>query len=352
MSENESLNFILRKRESPIRLSILDTAMIGSGTTAHDSLTATIRLAQRAEELGFTRYWMAEHHGFPGVASSAPVVTIGALAAATRRIRVGSGGVMLPNHVPLVVAEQFGTLAALYPGRIDLGVGRASPDPQTAIILNRSLARYGADEFPQQVEELAGFLTGSFPSNHPYHDVFVSPRAEEPPALWMLGASVHSAHLAASLGLPFAFAHHFGRGNAISAFEHYRRNFKPSGTLSKPYTMITALTVCAPTDEEADRIGRASDLMFMRLFQGRQGMLPSPEEVAAHRWTHEDLAFVQQRRRGQAIGSPETVRSVLKGLLESTGADELMMTTQMYRLEDRIRSIETVKEMFNPDYAV
>lgn len=294
---------------------------------------------------------MAEHHGVPGVASSAPVVTVGALAAATSRIRVGSGGVMLPNHVPLVVAEQFGTLAALYPNRVDLGVGRASPDPRTARVLDRSLARYGADEFPRQVEELAGFLTGSFPSNHPYHDVFVSPRAEEPPVIWMLGASVHSADLAASLGLPFAFARHFGRGSAVSAFEHYRRNFRPSDTLSKPYAMITALVVCAPTDEEADLIGRASDLMFMRLFQGRPGMLPSPEEVAAHRWTHEELAFVRQRRRGQAIGSPETVRAVLKELLETTGADELMKTTQMYRLADRIRSIEMVEEMFNPDYA-
>ncbi|WP_217593917.1 LLM class flavin-dependent oxidoreductase [Cohnella sp. GbtcB17] len=350
MSDNESLQS--EKARSPIRLSILDTALVGTGTTTHDSLTATIRLAQRAEELGFTRYWMAEHHGAPGVASSAPVVTVGALAAATSRIRVGSGGVMLPNHVPLVVAEQFGTLAAFYPNRIDLGVGRATPEPRTAMVLNRMLSRYGADEFPQQVEELAGFLAGSFPSNHPYHDVFVSPRAEEPPVIWMLGASVHSADIAASLGLPFAFAHHFGRGNAVSAFEHYRRSFQPSVTLSKPYTMITALVVCAPTDEEADRIGRASDLMFLRLFQGRPGMLPSPEETEAHRWTHEELAFVQQRRRGQAIGSPATVHSVLKELLETTEADEFMMTTQMYRLADRIRSIEMVKAMFNPDYIV
>ncbi|ABE30282.1 luciferase oxidoreductase, group 1 family protein [Paraburkholderia xenovorans LB400] len=335
-----------QKAMRPPRLSVLDTAMVGSGTTTHQALEATVKLAQHAENLGFTRYWMAEHHGVPGVASSAPVVTIGALAAATRSIHVGAGGVMLPNHVPLVVAEQFSTLAALYPGRIDLGVGRATPDPGTAMVLARSLAGYGSDQFTLQLGQLAGFLRGDFPDGHPYRDVFVSPRAEEPPALWILGASVQSAGLAASLGLPFAFAHHFGRGEAAPAFEHYRRSFKPSAALSEPYAIVTALVVCAPSDEEADQIARSADLMFRLLFQGRPGKLPSPEEVAAHPWTQEDLAFVRQRRRGQAIGSPETVRSVLTELLEATGADELMMTTQMYRLEDRIRSLEMVSEMF------
>jgi luciferase family oxidoreductase group 1 len=237
-------------------------------------------------------------------------------------------------------------LAALYPNRIDLGVGRASPDPRTAMVLGQSLSRYGADEFPQHVMQLAGFLTGNFPARHPYREVFVSPRAEEPPMMWLLGASIQSAALAASLGLPFAFAHHFGRGDAASAFEHYRRTFRSSATLSRPYMIVTALVVCAPSDEEADSIGRASDLMSLRLSQGRPGMLPSPEEVAAHPWTPGDLAFIRQRRCGQAIGSPETVRSVLNKLLEATGADELMMTTQMYYLEDRIRSLEMVSEMF------
>jgi luciferase family oxidoreductase group 1 len=181
---------------------VLDTIMLGSGQTTEQALRATVSLAQRADDLGFARYWMAEHHGVPGVASSAPAVMIGAISAATRRIHVGSGGVMLPNHVPLVVAEQFGTLASLYPGRIDLGVGRGAPEPLTAAVLRRSLSRYGADEFEQQITQLAGFLSGEFPAGHPYRDVFVSPRADQPPTIWVLGMGMGSAQLAADLGLP------------------------------------------------------------------------------------------------------------------------------------------------------
>ena len=331
-----------------IGLSILDTVMVGSGKSAQECLESTIRLAQRAEDLGYTRYWMAEHHGVPGVASSAPIVMIGALAAATRRIRVGSGGVMLPNHVPLIVAEQFNTLAALYPNRIDLGVGRASPEPRTAMVLSQSLPRYGADETVQNLMELAAFLNRSFPSGHPYSDVFVSPQPEKPPVMWVLGTSLVSAELAAFLGLPFAFAHHFGRSDAVSALEQYRHAFKPSATLSKPYTIVTALVACAPSDEEADYIARSADLFFRRLFQGQPGKLPSPAEVKAHTWTRDELAFVDQRRRGQAVGSPETVRSALDQLLKSTEADELMMATQMFNVEDSIRSIGLVSEMFAP----
>jgi luciferase family oxidoreductase group 1 len=166
--------------------------------------------------------------------------------------------------------------------------------------------------------------------------------------MWVLGASLESAELAALLGLPFAFAHHFGRGDAASALKHYRAVFKPSAVLSKPYTIVTALVACAPSDEEADHIARSADLFFRRLFQGQPGKLPSPAEVKAHHWTRDDLAFVEQRRRGQAVGSPETVRSALDQLLKSTAADELMMATQMFSVEDSIRSIELVSKMFSP----
>jgi luciferase family oxidoreductase group 1 len=247
------------------RLSVLDTAMIGR--TAERALADTVALAQEVERLGFQRYWMAEHHGSTGVGSTAPAITIGAIAAATSRIRVGSGGVMVPNHIPLVVAEQFGTLAALYPGRVDLGVGRASPEPRTVAVLSESLANYGVDDFADRVVQLLGFLTGEFPAPHRFEGVYVSPRAQEPPIVWILGSSPTGAALAAALGLPFAFAHHFGRGDAAQAFDHYRRNFRPSRALSEPYTLITLLTAVADTDEEAARIASSADLMFSRLGQ-------------------------------------------------------------------------------------
>ncbi len=326
----------------PVQLSVLDTTIIGR--TPESAFADTVALAQHAERLGYARYWMAEHHGVPGVGSSAPAITVGAIAAATSRIRVGAGGVMLPNHVPLVVAEQFGTLGALYSGRIDLGVGRAVPDPRTRTVLGRELANYQSDDFADRVVQLAGFLTGLFPQPHPYEQVYVSPRASQPPPVWILGSSPAGASLAACLGVPFAFAHHFGRGDAAAAIEHYRRRFQPSAAFPEPYAMVTLLTVVAETDAEASRLAGSADLMFRSMFAGRPILLPSPEEVDAHDWTAEDLAFSQQRRRGQAIGSPQTVRDVIADLLARTGADELMLTSQMYRLADRVRSLELAAE--------
>ncbi len=332
-----------------VRFSVLDTAMAGSGKTMHQVFEDTIALARRAEELDFARYWMAEHHGVPGVASSAPVITVGALAAATAHIHVGTGGVMLPNHVPLVVAEQFGTLASLYPGRIDLGVGRGAPDPQTAQVMARSLANYGRDDFAESVAELSAYLTGESPDGRPYRGPYVAPRADQPASVWVLGASTNgAADLAAKLGVPFAFAHHFGRGDAAAAFDHYRRNFRPSRAFAQPYTIVTALTVVAPTDDEAEAIAGSADLMFAQFFQaGRRfaGRLPSVEEAVAHTWSADERAFAAQRRHGQAIGGPETVKASLTGLLARTGADELMATMQIYRLEDRIRSLELLAAM-------
>ncbi len=332
-----------------VQFSVLDTAMAGSGKTMHQVFEDTIALARRAEELEFARYWMAEHHGVPGVASSAPVITVGALAAATSRIHVGTGGVMLPNHVPLVVAEQFGTLASLYPGRIDLGVGRGAPDPQTAQVLARSLANYGGDDFAESVAELSAYLTGESPDGRPYRGPYVAPRADEPASVWVLGASANgAADLAAKLGVPFAFAHHFGRGDAAAAFDRYRRSFRPSRVFAQPHTIVTALTVVAPTDAEADAIAASADLMFAQFFQrGRRfaGRLPSPEEAAAHTWSADERAFAAQRHHGQAIGSSETVQASLTELLARTGADELMATMQIYRLEDRIRSLELLAAM-------
>jgi luciferase family oxidoreductase group 1 len=254
---------------------------------------------------------------------------------------------MLPNHAPLVIAEQFGTLATLHPGRIDLGLGRApGTDPRTAAALRQASAPAGADDFPEQLGELACFLAGEFPAGHPYQSVRSVPHADQPPPIWLLGSSLYSAELAGLLGLPFAFAHHFSGTYTLPALERYRSRFRPSATLAQPYAMVTVQVICADDDAEADRLALPSALSFLRLRQGRPGRLPTPEQAAAHPWTAQEREFVAQRRVGQAIGGPDTVRTALAELLEATGADELMTTTQVYAPADRIHSLELVADLF------
>jgi luciferase family oxidoreductase group 1 len=330
-------------------LSLLDVAPVSDGASTTDALRATIELAVRADQLGFTRVWVAEHHGMPGIASSAPAVLIGAIADATDTIRVGSGGVMLPNHAPLVIAEQFGTLAALHPGRIDLGLGRApGTDQRTAAALRRSVEALSADDFPEQLGELACFLAGEFPTGHPYQQVGSVPHANEVPPIWLLGSSDYSAHLAGLLGLPFAFAHHFSGSNTLGALARYRASFHPSAGLSEPYAMVTVQVICAEDDAEAERLALPAALSFLRLRQGRPGTLPSPEQAAAHPWTPTEREFVAQRWAGQAIGGPATVHRQLAELIEATKPSELMITSHMYSPADRIRSLERTRAMFGP----
>lgn len=327
-------------------VSVLDTAMIGH--SAERALRDGIALAQHAERLGLSRYWCAEHHGRSAGAGSAPVVTATAIAGATTTITVGSGGVMIPNHVPLVVAEQFATLAALHPGRVDLGVGRAAPpDPATAAVLGHYLREHGADDFADRVDQLVGFLTGAFPSGRQFGDIHVAPRAQEPPMVWVLGTSQSAAGLAAVLGLPFAFAYHFGRGDAASALAHYRATFRPSATLDRPYAMVTLLTVVAPTHEQAALVASSADLYFHRFFRtGRApSLLPSVEEVREHPWSQDERAFAAGRRAGQAVGDPAHADAVIEDLLERTGAQEVMLTSQMHGLEDRVQSLELVASL-------
>ena len=334
-----------------VPLSVLDLAPVGDGVSTTEALQSTIALAQHAEELGFTRFWVAEHHNMVGIASSAPAVLIGAIAAATRQIRVGSGGVMLPNHAPLAVAEQFGTLAALHPGRIDLGLGRApGSDGLTAAALRRtnpmSFAGAQPDRFPEELGELACFLADDFPADHPFARVKAVPAAALQPPLWLLGSSDFSAELAGMLGLPFAFAHHFSGANTVPALQTYRDSFREGGLLTKPYAMVTVNAVCAPTDDEAHYLARPGALSFLRLRQGQPGRLPTPEQAAAHPWTPREEQFALQRRAGQAVGSPDTVRRELARLLEATDADELMITAQLHGLDDRRRSLELVRGLF------
>jgi len=321
-------------------LGVLDLAPVPEGSTAGDALRATTALARRAEELGFTRFWVAEHHGMAGVASSSPPVLIGHIADATRVIRVGSGGVMLPNHASLVVAEQFGMLEALHPGRIDLGLGRA---PGTDQATAQALRHGGPDDFPRQLTELLGFFTGSWPEDHPYQQVHAVPGEGNGPDLWLLGSSGYSAQVAGALGLPFAFAHHFMPHNTLPALDLYRGSFRPSAALSEPYSMVAAGVVCADTDERARFLAGASALSFLRLRTlGRPGLVPTPEEAAAYPYSDLERAFIADRQATQYIGAPDTVLAGLADLVKRTEANELMITTQTHDPADRQRSFELV----------
>ncbi|WP_308282611.1 LLM class flavin-dependent oxidoreductase [Pseudonocardia nigra] len=323
-------------------LSVLDLVPIGSGSTATAALQHSTALIRRVEELGFHRYWVAEHHGMPGIASSSPAVLIAHLAGASSRIRVGSGGVMLPNHQPLVIAEQFGTLDALHPGRIDLGIGRApGTDQRTARALRRGTDPLGADDFPEQLTELTAYFRGEGP-------VLAVPARGQDPAIWLLGSSGYSAQLAGILGLPFAFAHHFSAENTLPALALYREHFRPSPVLEQPYAMIAASVLAADTDAEAHRLAMPGALQFLRLRLGMPGPVPTPEEAGAYPYTDEEKLFVEHRLGSQIIGSPATVRDGVRELLERTGVDELMVVTSTHDGADRLRSYELFAEAVTP----
>lgn len=320
-----------------VPLSVLDVAPVAAGRSAGEALRHTTELARRVEQLGYHRLWVAEHHNMPAIASSAPAVLLAHLAAATSTIRVGSGGVMLPNHPPLVVAEQFGTLEALHPGRVDLGIGRApGTDQATALALRRTMAGLGAETFPQELATLIGYLRGDA------GPIAATPHAGQSPAIWLLGSSGFSAQLAGTLGLPFSFAHHFSAANTLPALALYRQHFRPSVWLDRPYAMVAVNVVCAESDERAEWLSGPAALAFLRLRAGRPEALVSPEEAAAYPYTDLERQFIRQRNDEQAVGSPDTVRRALHELRERTGADELMLTTMVYDVADRVRSFELV----------
>jgi luciferase family oxidoreductase group 1 len=322
-----------------VPLSVLELAPMAKGATATEALAATTALARRVEELGYRRIWVAEHHNMPSIASSSPAVLIAHLAAATSTIRVGSGGVMLPNHAPLVVAEQFGTLEALHPGRIDLGIGRApGTDQRTALALRRTMAGLSAEGFPQELADLIAYFEG-----RDDRIVAVPGRGNEP-AIWLLGSSGFSAQLAGLLGLPFSFAHHFSSANTVPALELYRANFRPSRWLERPYASIAVNVICSDTDEQARFLSGPGALAFLKLRTGMPEALVSPEEAAAYPFSEQERAFTEERFADQAVGSVETVRRRLGELVERTGVDELMLTTMVYDVHDRIRSFELVAE--------
>ena len=327
-------------------LSVLDLAVVAEGSGIGRALEESIELARAVETLGYRRFWVAEHHNMPGIASSATAVLIGHIAAATTSIRVGSGGIMLPNHAPLLVAEQFGTLEALHPGRIDLGIGRApGTDQVTALALRRSSEALNADDFPQQLGELRAFFTGGFPDTHPFRSITAVPGFGDQPELWLLGSSGFSAQLAGLLGLPFSFAHHFSAGNTLPALELYRSSFRPSAALAEPHAMVAVSVICADTDERAQWLAGPSRLAFVRLRSGRPGRLPSPQEAADHDYSPSERLILDSRTRGQIVGDPETVRVGLEALRRETQADELMITAMIHDYRDRVRSYELVADI-------
>jgi len=323
-----------------IPLSVLDLSPIVEGGDAGQSLRNTLDLARHAERLGYRRYWLAEHHNIPGVASAATAVVIAHVAAGTSAIRVGAGGIMLPNHAPLMVAEQFGTLAALHPGRIDLGLGRApGSDPLTARALRRNLGG-DADSFPQDVFELMGYFRPAAPGQR----VTAVPGAGLDVPIWILGSSLFGAQLAAMLGLPYAFASHFAPAELERAVQLYRQRFEPSPQLARPHVMLGLNVFAAESDAEARRLFSSLQQAFLNLRSGRPGPLPAPVEGFESGLDPSAAAMLRHALSCSVVGSPETVRRGLRDFIERTGADEVMVTAQIFDHSARLRSFEITAE--------
>ena len=320
-----------------IPLSVLDLSPIVAGGTARDALLRSLDLAQRAERLGYHRYWVAEHHNMAGIASAATAVVMGHIAQGTSRIRVGAGGIMLPNHSPLVVAEQFGTLESLHPGRIDLGLGRAPGSDRHAMHALRRDPMAG-DAFPHDVVELLGY----FRDDDPTARVRAVPGAGLHVPVWILGSSTFGAQVAAVLGLPFAFASHFAPDHLAEALRLYRARFTPSDTLAAPHVMLGVSVIAAETDREAERLATSLRLQFLALQRGRPVQLQPPVDSMEGLWSPLERAQVEHVLRHAIIGSPATVSARVRDFLAETGADELMLTSNVHEHAARVRSYELV----------
>jgi luciferase family oxidoreductase group 1 len=323
-----------------VPLSVLDLSPITEGSDAGQALRNSLDLARHAERWGYRRFWLAEHHNMPGIASAATSVAIAYVAGGTSTIRVGAGGIMLPNHAPLVIAEQFGTLAALFPGRIDLGLGRApGTDQLTARALRRNLAS-DADEFPQDVQELMAYFRPAGPGQH----VQAVPGAGLDVPVWILGSSLFGAQLAAAMGLPYAFASHFAPAQMMEAIQLYRRRFRPSAQLAQPHVMLGLNVFAAATDEEARLLLTSLQQAFVSLRQGRPRKLPPPIQGFEGQLTPLERAGLEQALSCSVVGSPETVRRGLEAFVARTGADELMVTAHVFDHAARLRSFEIAAE--------
>ncbi|MBL0934506.1 MAG: LLM class flavin-dependent oxidoreductase [Rhizobiaceae bacterium] len=322
-------------------LSVLDLSPVPDGATTAEALANTLDLARNADRLGYNRYWLAEHHNMPGIASAATSVVIGHVAGGTSRIRVGAGGVMLPNHAPLVIAEQFGTLASLYPGRIDLGLGRApGTDQLTAHALRRSLSG-DVNQFPNDVLELLAYFKPAEPSQR----VRAVPGEGTNVPVWILGSSLYGAQLAAALGLPYAFASHFAPAELDHALEIYRTRFEPSEYLDKPHVMAGLNIVAAPSDEEARYLFSSLQQAFVNLRSGRPGKLPKPVENFEAGLEPMAKAMLDQALTCAIVGAPQKIKDGLDAFIARTGADELMVTAQIHDHAARVRSFEILADV-------
>jgi luciferase family oxidoreductase group 1 len=333
---------ILIKHYNNVPLSVLDLAPIIDGGNAGNSFKNSVDLAQHTEAWGFNRYWLAEHHNMPGIGSSATSVLIGHIAGATKQIRVGSGGVMLPNHAPLVIAEQFGTLESMYPRRIDLGLGRAPGSDQATTFALRRTINNRVDDFPQQVEELEDYFKGTA-------RVHAYPGEGLDIPIWLLGSSGYSAQLAAKKGLPFAFASHFSAEYTMPALKLYRDNFTPSDALEKPYAMVGINVIAADTNERAQWLATSQQQQFLSLTRGEPTQLKPPIDDINTVWSEYERAAIEKTldSRSTIVGNPEIVKEKLESFHKETKADEIIINSQIYYHEDRLRSYEIIAEMMD-----
>lgn len=334
MREQKAIVIVMAK------FSILDLVFINEGNTPKDALANSVRVAIAAESLGFHRIWVAEHHNFPAIASAATSVVIGHLAGNTKTIRIGAGGIMLPNHSPLVIAEQFGTLESLYPGRIDLGLGRA---PGTDQLTLRALRRdsMSAQSFPEDVKELLNY----FEDDANQLQVRAIPGMGTHVPVWILGSSLFGAQLAAILGLPYAFASHFAPGALMEAISIYRKQFRPSVYLDKPYVMVGMNVIAADTDKEAKFLFTSSQQSFTRILRNARGTFPPPIEDIDSYWSPQEKQMASQMLSYSVVGAPDTIKVGIKKVLEETKADELMTVTSVYDTDAKIRSLEILAKL-------
>jgi len=333
----------------PVPLSVLDLVPLGRGATSAATLRASVELARAAEGLGYHRVWYAEHHNMPGIATTTPEILIAHVGQATARIRLGAGGVMLPNHAPLKVAESYRLLEALHPGRIDLGIGRApGTDMVTALALRRSRRALVADDFIEQLRELMGYDDGTLPEGHPFAKIRAMPDDVRLPPLWLLGSSDYSAKLAAELGLGFAFAGHFSPEPAEGPMRAYRDRFRP-GRFERPHAILALSVFCADTEEAAKRIAASVLVSIAKLRAGRPDRMPSPDEALAYVFTPEEEIAVAAFRRVQIVGPPSYVRERIERAVEQTRADEVMLASHTFEPEARLRSYELVARAWGLD---
>lgn len=327
----------------PLPLSVLDLAPVSEGTPAAECVRRTVDLARLAERLGYVRHWFAEHHSLPAVASSSPEILIAYVAAATQHIRVGSGGIMLPNHAPLRIAEAFHTLSALYPGRIDLGIGRAPGSEGSA---SRALRAAGGEHFSSLMSELLFLSQHRFSPGHPFHKLQVMPPDAPLPPVWILGSSGASASAAGSSGFGYSFATHFSPEPAGPAFEMYRENFRPSQDFPRAHAILAVAAVCAETDDEADELARTMDLAWLRIERGEYRPLPSPEQAREYPYSTSELDSIARRRGLTVVGAPQRVRERIETMAEDCGADEVMIVTNVWSHEARLKSYELLAREF------